>query len=77
MCRWRAYDTKTARNVAWYNVDIRKLPKMFRKRVSEEVRLLKQVDHPNIIRFDGAWANSDGDSVVFITEIVTSGTLKE
>ena len=50
---------------------------MFRKRVSEEVRLLKQVDHPNIIRFDGAWANSDGDSVVFITEIVTSGTLKE
>lgn len=63
--------------MAWYSIDVRKLSPIFRKRVIDEVRLLEQINHQNIIRFDGAWQTIDGNSVVFITELVTSGSLKE
>lgn len=42
---------------------------------SEEVEILKKVRHPNIITFHDSWY-SNGE-FVFITELMTSGTLRE
>ena len=39
-----------------------------------EVRLLEQLDHGNIISFFGSWVNREREEVVFITEILSSGT---
>lgn len=43
--------------------------------ISEEVDILKKVRHPNIITLYDSWyANGE---FVFITELMTSGTLRE
>ena len=38
--------------------------------------MLKNLKHPNIIHFIGTWINKTKEEVVFITEIVTGGSLK-
>jgi serine/threonine protein kinase len=52
------------------------LPLVERKRISKEILMLKNLKHPNIIHFIGTWINKAKEEVVFITEIVTGGSLK-
>lgn len=40
-----------------------------------EIQFLETLDHPNIIKFFASWVT--GGTVVFITEWMSSGTLKE
>ena len=47
-----------------------------RKRISKEILMLKNLKHPNIIHFIGTWINKAKEEVIFITEIVTGGSLK-
>lgn len=46
------------------------------KQVEMEIELLQSLHHPNIINFFGHFRGQDG-RLVFITEMMTSGTLKE
>ena len=43
---------------------------------STEVRLLERLHHQNIISFHGSWVNRERQEVNFVTEILSSGTLK-
>lgn len=43
--------------------------------LSHEIEILKSVRHPNIIAFHDAW--STNNEFVFITELMTSGTLRD
>lgn len=43
--------------------------------LSQEIEILKRVRHPNIIQFHDYWYNNT--EFVFITELMTSGTLRE
>lgn len=43
--------------------------------LSEEIEILKKVRHPNIINFHDCWFGEN--EFVFITELMTSGTLRE
>lgn len=56
----------------------RKLSKTERQRFSEEVEMLKGLQHPNIVRFYDSWKSSIKGQVciVLVTELMTSGTLK-
>jgi WNK lysine deficient protein kinase len=45
------------------------------KALGHEIEILKSVRHPNIITFHEAWYNES--EFVFITELMTSGTLRE
>ncbi|KAJ7984878.1 hypothetical protein DPEC_G00359340 [Dallia pectoralis] len=56
----------------------RKLTKVERQRFSEEVEMLKGLQHPNIVRFYDSWKdNSKGlKCILLVTELMTSGTLK-
>lgn len=57
---------------------MRKLSKTERQRFSEEVEMLKGLQHPNIVRFYDSWKSTiKGQSrIVLVTELMTSGTLK-
>lgn len=48
-----------------------------RKRIADEIALLKKLKHPNIIQFISAWLNKQKEEIVFITEVVTGGSLKK
>lgn len=55
-----------------------RLNKAERQRFSEEVEMLKALQHPNIVRFYDSWkATLRGHKcTILVTELMTSGTLK-
>jgi len=73
---YRAYDTIEGIEVAWNVVKLGGVPKAERVRIVNEVRLLERLHHPNIISFHGSWVNRETERVIFVTEILSSGTLK-
>ena len=73
---YRAYDTIEGIEVAWNVVKLSGVPKAERVRIVNEVRLLERLHHPNIISFHGSWVNRETERVIFVTEILSSGTLK-
>ena len=73
---YRAYDTIEGIEVAWNVVNLAGVPKAERARIVHEVRLLERLHHKNIISFHGSWVNREKEQVIFVTEILSSGTLK-
>lgn len=57
-----------------------KYSKAERARFKEEAEMLKQLQHPNIVKFHDSWEtrlpNKDKKRVILVTELMTSGTLK-
>ncbi|XP_025773216.1 serine/threonine-protein kinase WNK4 [Puma concolor] len=52
---YRGLDTDTTVEVAWCELQTRKLSRTERQRFSEEVEMLKGLQHPNIVRFYDSW----------------------
>eukprot|EP00946_MAST-07B_sp_MAST-7B-sp1_P002077 g2077.t1 len=73
---YKAFDSDTGSTVAWNEVNITPLPPSEKRRVISEVKILEKVEHKRIIGFYGSWYNKAEHKVVFITEIVTEGTLR-
>lgn len=75
---YRAYDTETGLEVAW-NQLIDAIPsRPVAEKLLEEIRILQTLQCPQIIAVFHSWIASAGDSfrVVFITELMTGGTLR-
>uniref|UniRef100_A0A8C8RD11 Serine/threonine-protein kinase WNK4 n=1 Tax=Pelusios castaneus TaxID=367368 RepID=A0A8C8RD11_9SAUR len=75
---YKGLDTETTVEVAWCELQTRKLSKAERQRFSEEVEMLKGLQHPNIVRFYDSWKSASKGQIciVLVTELMTSGTLK-
>jgi len=86
---YRAFDRTEGIEVAWNQVDLLQLGfdptqriqlsywnKHIQQRKSE-VQLLRNLHHKNIIRCYDAWFDDCHNTMIFITELCTSGTLRE
>ncbi|KAK2833945.1 hypothetical protein Q5P01_017834 [Channa striata] len=75
---YRGLDTETTVEVAWCELQTHRLNKMERHRFSEEVEMLKTLQHPNIVRFFDSWKSTvkGHKCTILVTELMTSGTLK-
>ena len=73
---YRAWDSTEGIEVAWNVVSLSGIPFTETKRITNEVHLLERLHHPNIISFYGSWVNRERLEVIFVTEILSSGTLK-
>ena len=71
------FDTHTGCEVAWNVIGFQHLSKQERKRISEEINIAKTLSNPRIITFVNAWINKQKEEVVFITERVTGGSLRQ
>ena len=76
---YKAFDEFLGMEVAWNQV---KLNDVFDspddlQRLYSEVHLLKNLDHDSIMRFHTSWIDLDGGTFNFISEMFTSGTLRE
>jgi WNK lysine deficient protein kinase len=45
-------------------------------RIKSEIDLIKKLKHKNIIHFISGWQNKEKQEVVFITEMITGGSLR-
>jgi len=72
-----AYDSQQGVEVAWNVVKIGNVKKEFMQRTLQEMKILQTMNHPHIIKFYASWLKKETQSVVFVTEMMSSGTLKE
>ncbi|XP_037808502.1 serine/threonine-protein kinase WNK1-like, partial [Lucilia sericata] len=75
---YRGLDTQTGVAVAWCELLDKQVKKSERKRFREEADMLKNLQHPNIVRFYTYWefTVSRRKNIVLVTELMLSGTLK-
>ncbi|XP_072224476.1 serine/threonine-protein kinase WNK4-like isoform X2 [Leuresthes tenuis] len=75
---YKGLDTETMLEVAWCELQTQRLTKSERQRFSEEVEMLKALQHPNIVRFFDSWKSAlkGHKCTILVTELMTSGTLK-
>lgn len=72
---FKALDEHEGVEVAWNEMDTGAV--VDSRKVTHEVQLLARLRHPNVIRFCDAWVDQERRCLVFITELMTSGTLAE
>jgi WNK lysine deficient protein kinase len=75
---YKGLDTENGVAVAWCELHDRKFNKSERQRFIEEAEMLKQLQHPNIVRFYEYWEDTKvkPKKIILVTELMTSGTLK-
>ncbi|KAK9269386.1 hypothetical protein L1049_001158 [Liquidambar formosana] len=76
---YRAFDQEEGIEVAWNQVKLRKFCKdpTIIDRLFSEVRLLKTLRNNNIIALYNVWTDDEDNTLNFITEVCTSGNLRE
>ncbi|KAL5750613.1 hypothetical protein ACOSP7_025216 [Xanthoceras sorbifolium] len=77
---YRAFDEFEGIEVAWNQVKVADLLRSNSEdleRLYSEVHLLKTLKHKNIIKFYNSWIDTKNEHINFITEIFTSGTLRQ
>lgn len=77
--RYRAFDELEGIEVAWNQIEVNERNRNSEdlERLYAEVHLLKTLKHKNIITFYNSWVDSENGNMNFITEIFTSGTLRQ
>jgi len=76
---YRAFDQEEGIEVAWNQVKLRNFsddPAMV-ERLYSEVRLLRSLTNKNIISLYSVWRDEKHNTLNFITEVCTSGNLRE
>ncbi|CAI5463470.1 unnamed protein product [Closterium sp. Yama58-4] len=76
---YKAFDKAEGIEVAWNQVQVRDVFQSHEEleRLYSEVHLLKTLRHKNIIKFYDSWVDARNKNVNFITEVFSSGTLRQ
>ncbi|XP_072970454.1 probable serine/threonine-protein kinase WNK2 isoform X1 [Typha angustifolia] len=76
---YKAFDELEGIEVAWNQVKMADVLRNVEdlERLKSEVHLLKTLKHKNIIKFYNSWVDNKNDNINFITEVFTSGTLRQ
>lgn len=76
---YRGFDEVHGIEVAWNQIKLQEIlhsPEDL-ERLCSEVHLLKTLKHRNIIKFHHSWVDTRANRINFITELFTSGTLRQ
>ncbi|KAI1319209.1 hypothetical protein EDD11_004603 [Mortierella claussenii] len=77
---YRAFDQEEGMEVAWNQLRIDHLTKKEAQKILSEIEILESIRNDHIINFYASWstkAPNGGERVVFVTELMSSGTLKQ
>ncbi|CAD8052835.1 unnamed protein product [Paramecium primaurelia] len=73
---FRGYDNQSGCEVAWNVFQLHSVPENERRRARQEISILSSLKHNNIINFIHSWHNKKKKEIIFITEIINGGSLK-
>lgn len=76
---YKGFDDEEGTEIAWNQVRVVELVKNKddRDRMFAEIWVLKQLKHKNIMSFHDSWLDTKNYCMNFITELFTSGTLRQ
>ncbi|KAF9188420.1 hypothetical protein BGZ51_000584 [Haplosporangium sp. Z 767] len=77
---YKAIDQEEGVEVAWNQLRIDHLTKREAQKILSEIEILQSIRNDHIINFYASWstkAPNGGERVVFVTELMSSGTLKQ
>ncbi|GMI64243.1 with no lysine (K) kinase 1 [Hibiscus trionum] len=76
---YKAFDEYEGIEVAWNQVKLHDLLQSSEdlERLYCEIHLLKTMKHENIMKFYTSWVDTDNRNINFVTEMFTSGTLRQ
>ncbi|QDZ19361.1 dual specificity protein kinase [Chloropicon primus] len=76
---YKALDEQEGREVAWNEIQVqgRVFSAEERARLQAEIEIGTELEHPHIITFYESWVDEETQNLVFITELFTSGTLRQ
>uniref|UniRef100_A0ACD5W5N2 Uncharacterized protein n=1 Tax=Avena sativa TaxID=4498 RepID=A0ACD5W5N2_AVESA len=76
---YKAFDQLEGLEVAWNQIKVGDILRNNDdlERLRSEVRLLKTLKHKNVIKFYNSWLDKKSNNINFITEVFTSGTLRQ
>ncbi|KAG0211510.1 hypothetical protein BGX33_004289 [Mortierella sp. NVP41] len=79
---YRACDLEEGNEVAWNQLRFDHLSKREAQKILSEIEILQSIRNDHIINFYASWStptttSSTGERIVFITELMSSGTLKQ
>jgi len=63
--------------VAWNQIKFDRLKEAEVGRLGEEIKILSSLNHSNIINFYDFYIDQEKKRIIFITELMTSGTLRQ
>lgn len=73
-----AFDREQGVQVAWNQINLDKnIDADEFKKLYKEISILKQISHPNIIKLHDSWIDEEKGNLIFVTELMTSGTLSQ
>lgn len=73
---YKAIDTFNMREVVWNSINVEKMKIAEKRRLLVEVELLRDIKHENIMKIYGSWFHRIKKEVVFITEYISGGSLR-
>ena len=73
---YRGFDFNQGREVAWKVVRTSDEENSEFTEITNEVKVMKQLHHPNIINYISCWFNKSKKEFVIITEIICGGSLR-
>ncbi|KAF9355089.1 Serine/threonine-protein kinase wnk4, partial [Mortierella sp. AD094] len=77
---YRACDLEVGNEVAWNQLRMDNLSKREARKILSEIEILQSIRNEHIINFYSSWLTPTGyggERIVFITELMSSGTLKQ
>ena len=78
-CSYKAFDEYEGIEVAWNQVKLYDSLQTSEdlERLYREIHLLKTLNHENIMKFYTSWVDTSNRNINFVTEMFTSGTLRQ
>lgn len=73
---YKGFDEREGIEVAWNQVKSHDFIKEGQK-LTQEINVLKNMKHKNVMCFYDSWIDEESGTVNFITELFTSGTLRQ
>lgn len=73
---YRAYDQEEGIEVAWNEIRLDKFTENESAQIKQEISILHDLDHPSILRIFFAWLDRGRNTMIFITEFFSNGTIR-
>lgn len=74
---YRAINHETGCQVSWHEVDLRQLSSEALAKAKEELARIRRLQHGNIISWLDLWYKPETCSMVYITELIPDGSLRQ